>query len=155
MRWYEIMSQKVNLCLSQHSQLGLSWYLHQHSYVITSIIIFIRDTRMEGFIYNFPIIHGSGKLVFELKFKQKGQWPVLNWSRNDSEVKMEDTHLKKFVVQFIVPWENPRLKCYKMLIAELQRVSSKIWGEGRWYWIHDFVSTFGVNNRPICMTLFS
>ena len=32
----------------------------------------------EGFIYNFPIIHGSGKLVFELKFKQKGQWPVLN-----------------------------------------------------------------------------
>ena len=27
--------------------------------------------------------------------------------------------------------------------------SSKNLGEGRWYWIHDFVATFGVNDRPI------
>ena len=33
--------------------------------------------------------------------------------------------------------------------------SSKILGEGRWYWIHDFVATFGVNDRPIYMALGS
>ena len=33
--------------------------------------------------------------------------------------------------------------------------SSKILGEGRWYWIHDFVATFGVNGRPIYMALCS
>ena len=27
--------------------------------------------------------------------------------------------------------------------------ASKIFGEGHWYWIHDFVATFKVNNRPI------
>ena len=33
--------------------------------------------------------------------------------------------------------------------------SSKIIGEGRWYWIHDFVATFGLNDRPIYMVLCS
>ena len=33
--------------------------------------------------------------------------------------------------------------------------SSKILGEGRWYWIHDFVATFGVNDRPISMAFCS
>ena len=33
--------------------------------------------------------------------------------------------------------------------------SLKILGEGRWYWIHDFVATFEVNNRPIYMALCS
>ena len=33
--------------------------------------------------------------------------------------------------------------------------SLKILGEGRWYWIHDFVATFGVNDRPIYMALGS
>ena len=31
--------------------------------------------------------------------------------------------------------------------------SSKSFGEGCWYWIHDFVATFGVNYRPIYMAL--
>ena len=33
--------------------------------------------------------------------------------------------------------------------------SSKILGEGRWYWIHDYVATFGVNDMPIYMALGS
>ena len=33
--------------------------------------------------------------------------------------------------------------------------SSKILGEGRRYWIHDFVATFRVNDRPIYMALDS
>ena len=33
--------------------------------------------------------------------------------------------------------------------------SSKILGVGCWYWIHDFVATFGVNDRPIYMALCS
>ena len=33
--------------------------------------------------------------------------------------------------------------------------SSKILGEGLWYWIHDFVASFGLNNRPIYMALCS
>ena len=33
--------------------------------------------------------------------------------------------------------------------------SSKFFGDGYWYLIHDFVSTFGVNNRPIYMALCS
>ena len=31
--------------------------------------------------------------------------------------------------------------------------SSKILGEGCWYWIHDFVATFEVNDLPIYMVL--
>ena len=34
-------------------------------------------------------------------------------------------------------------------------VSLMIFGEGRWYWIHDYVATFGVNDRLIYMTLCS
>ena len=33
--------------------------------------------------------------------------------------------------------------------------SSKILGEGHWYWIYDFVATFGENDRPIHMALCS
>ena len=33
--------------------------------------------------------------------------------------------------------------------------SSKILVEGRWYWIHDFVPTYRVNDRPIDMALCS
>ena len=33
--------------------------------------------------------------------------------------------------------------------------SSKLLGKGHWYWIHDFVATIGVNDRPIYMTLCS
>ena len=33
--------------------------------------------------------------------------------------------------------------------------SSKILGEGCWYWMHDFVATFRVNDRPIYMALCS
>ena len=46
------------------------------------------------------------------------------------------------------------------MAGEVQaRVATKILprrlGEGRWYWIHDFVATFGVNDRPIYMALCS
>ena len=33
--------------------------------------------------------------------------------------------------------------------------SSKVLGGGRWYWFHDFVATFGVNERPIYIALRS
>ena len=43
---------------------------------------------------------------------------------------------------------------YVTLEPELQRRSSKIFWEDQWYWIHDFVATFGVNERPIYMALW-
>ena len=41
------------------------------------------------------------------------------------------------------------------IVQSCNEDSSKILGEGRWYWIHDFVVTFGENNKPIYMELCS
>ena len=43
----------------------------------------------------------------------------------------------------------------KMQEQNCNEDSSKMLGEGCWYWIHDFVATFGVNDWPIYMALCS
>ena len=62
--------------------------------------------------------------------------------------------INKFSVSYTTIWH-----CFfaKNSLTEqsCNEESSKILGEGRWYWIHDFVATFRVNNRPIYMALWS
>ena len=48
-----------------------------------------------------------------------------------------------------------RLKVNKTAQQSCIEDSLKILGEGWWYWINDFVATFGVKDRPIYMVLLA
>ena len=61
-----------------------------------------------------------------------------------------------FIVNCCRRWKQRFLETVQRGIYQsCTKESSKILGEGHWYWINDFVATFGVNDLPISMALCS
>ena len=61
---------------------------------------------------------------------------------------------QRFIENINLPingWRGKYMQSYVGHGQSCNEDSSKILEEGRWYWIHDFVATFRVNDRSIYM----